>query len=356
MNLIILICIVLLSSCSTHTYTYVKPFEINDDIKTGSLKSVFIDSTKIATMVTSIKNDTYPNIHSVLIIKNQKLVLEEYFNGFTNTTQHDLRSAGKSISSALIGIAIDKGYIKSENEPILPMFNYYPVFQYPSKFKSNIKIKHLLTMTSGLDCGDIYDYKNHSGYLMHLEKDPVKYYLDLKSIHKPGTKFNYNDSEPYMLSVIQYLNTGLQQDYFSDNFLFNHLKIETNNLGGTLKPRDMAKFGLLYLNKGKWNDKQIISEDWINKSTQNQVYWGFKEKSKKNPKNFSDGYGYYWWIKNYTIKGKKISSYMAAGNGGQYIIVFPSLDMVVVFTGGNYNNPKARQVLEVTEKYILNAI
>ena len=345
--LIIIIC-TLFSSCSTSLYTYNKPAEINDGLVTGLLKETNIDSNKIYRLVNEILDNKYINMHSLLISRNNKLVFEKYFNGHDKHKTHFLASAGKSIVSALVGIAIDKGYIKNSDEKLLKFFKYYPVIKHWDKRKGKINIKHLLTMSAGLDCGNIMDYTNHCGFLMNKYPDPIKYLLDLPMTHNPGEFFLYNDGTPVLLQAIIGLTSQTDIAMFQQKYLEEPLKIKHEEETFNFSSRDMMKFGLLYLNKGIWGNKRIISKEWIEEST--QVYM-------RNLNINIDGYGYFWWVRTFEVNSKKYRSFYAAGNGGQYIFIIPDLETVVVFTGGNYGNlNESRKVFTMMSNYIIPSI
>lgn len=341
-------------SCSPASYVYKIPEQINDGIKPGSLQEAELDSLLIFKMTKNINNNEFINVHSVLISRYNKLVYEEYFNGYKREDTHELRSAAKSIGSALTGIAIDKGIFKSADIRLLDFFAYYPFIKNYDKRKDKITIKHMLTMTTGIECGNIMDNMNSCGAQMYNHPDPVKYILDLPMKNEPGEVFNYNDGVPTVLMAMIGIAANTPVGKFQEENLYEPLGIKQDPQTLGISSRDMMKFGLLYLNKGNWNGKQIISEKWVDEST--IISYRFD-----NP--YVDGYGYFWWIRTFDINGKKYETYYAAGNGGQYIFVFPEIKMVIVLTGGNYNDygeNNSREIniqpFNLVGKYILPAI
>ena len=334
-----------------------KPLQLNDGWKVSSLKN----SELLQKMENDIVSQKLIKTHSVLIAKKGKLVYEKYFGGFNHNSPHDQRSASKSISSALIGIAIDKKLIKNENQYL---YDFLPKnLQYTNdSLKSLIKISDLLTMSSGLDAVDFGterkslaaedSYQNSQNWLKTILEAPM--------INKPGTEANYGSANPYLLGVA--LKNVVQQplELFIDQNLLKPLEIsnytfvrtpanETYFGGGMhLKPRDMLKFGQLYLNNGKWKGKRIVSKKWVKKS--------FKNYRKLQNVNDKNGYGYLWWHKTYKVNKREIKSIEARGAGGQYIFVIPSLDIVAVITSGNYRNGKFQQPEKILEKYILPSL
>ncbi len=304
----------------------------------------------MATITPNIQHaKKYTGIESMLIARNNKLVFERYFNGATKDKSHFMASLGKSIISALVGIAIDKGYIKSENESIYKHI-LYPTYDNWDDKKKSITIEHLLTMTSGWDCGDISEYDKHCGQVMIEQEDPYKWVLDLPMAGMPGEVFNYNDAIPKFLMAILTLATKQNVHDFYQTNIMTPLNIRNNIfLNHKMTSRDMLKFGILYNNMGRWDKQQIISQAWIKKSISRKVTFAKNSQTK--------GYGYLWWEHQFISSGRKYDSFYAAGNGGQYIIVIPELELVAVFTGSNYNDMEySRQALDIMQRYVIPSI
>ncbi|NMH86121.1 serine hydrolase domain-containing protein [Flavivirga algicola] len=320
------------------TYTYSQPKELNDGWKTSSLKSHEIDTTRIYKLFDQMKNGKH-KIHSVLLVKNNQLIIETYFNNYAIDKQHDLRSVTKSIRSILMGIAIDKGFIDTVKAPISKyLTNPIPTKNLDPR-KTKITIEHLLTMSSGLDCNDWDKKSKGQEDKVHKKKDWIQYTLNLPMINEPGTISNYCSMGSILVAEIISQASGMPIDKFAEHYLFTPLGIKNANWGHTsdkkiipsgkrlyMTSRDMAKIGQLILNKGKWHEKQIVSEKWIEKST--------------TPKTKITGidYCYLWWQIPFKIDEKVVISKTATGNGGQYIMIFPSMDLVAIFNGGAYNS------------------
>ncbi len=335
------------------TYTYFQPKELGDGWKTNNLKSQNIDTTLIYKLFNQIKNREN-KIHSVLLIKNDQLIIEEYFKGHSANQPHDLRSTTKSIRSILMGIAIDKGFIDSINDPIskylkspIPKKNLDPR-------KEKITIKHLLTMSSGLDCNDWNKKSKGQEDKVYKKKDWLQHTLNLPMVNEPGTVSNYCSMGVVLLAEIISQASGMTIDKFAEQYLFNPLDINNVNWGHTsnkkiipsgkrlyMTSRDMAKIGQLILNKGKWNEKQIVSKKWIEESTLPKT------------KITEIDYGYLWWNIPFKTNKKVFISKAALGNGGQYIMVLPELDMVAIFTGGAYNSQEDKLPFAIMTDIIL---
>lgn len=287
-------------------------------------------------------------VESVLIAQNGEIQYENYFEGTNANTTNDLRSAGKSIGSAIIGIAIDDGIIDGTQEYI---YKHLPKdYQYTKDSqKSKITIKQLLTMSSGIGVYED-DYQQSDDWLKEV--------LEPKLRFLPGTRTFYMSSDPFLLSVnlserLSYpLEFYMQKKLFSPLGIHNYI-LNTDDKGNPyfagglyMTPRDMLKLGQLYLNNGFWNGKQIISKKWVSES--------FKKHTRLENASDKNEYGYFWWHDTYLVDGKAVNAIEARGNGGQYISVIPELDTVIVVTTKNYNVRRlSKQSEKIIENYIL---
>ena len=257
-------------------------------------------------------------VDSVLVQRNNAVIFEYYRNKKMKEKQHKIYSVTKSILSALIGIAIDKGYIENVNTPII---NFFPEFN-KDKENQKITIKHLLTMTSGLH------WPGNSG--MIPSKNWVNFVLQQAIDNPPGNEMVYSCGSSQLLSAILQKTTGLNTEVFAKKHLFTPLGITDykwnrdaqgiaiGGFGLTMKTADMLKIGTLYLNNGRWKSKQIVPNHWIEEST-----------SPKVKSNDTFSYAYHWWNKQFDNQlGRIIFAY---GREGQYIIVAPDYQLVTVF-------------------------
>jgi CubicO group peptidase (beta-lactamase class C family) len=315
---------------------------------------------KLTEMENLISKDSFPNTHSVVISKKGEIIYENYFDGYNPNIPHDMKSASKSISSAIVGIAKDKSLFKNVDQSI---FDFLPEkYQtYNDSLKTKISIQSLLTMSSGIDAIDygINANPKSSATEDNYQRTPdwIEAILKAPMIHKPNTKANYGSANPALLGVAMDSVVSEPLELFIDKFLFQKLEISNYIIqtdlrdkpyfggGMYLTPKDMLKFGELYLNKGKWKSKRIISKKWVKNSFKN--YRNLENVTDKN------GYGYLWWHNTYKANEKNIKSIEARGNGGQYIFVIPCLQTVVVITSGNYRNGKTQQPEMIFEKHIL---
>lgn len=376
---------ILFLSCTSNDsieYHYRIPAELGDGISIASINDAGLDTALIFEGVKSIKSGKYNEVHAILLYKNEKLVLEEYFRGhkyqwdapnyygeeveWNREMLHPMMSVTKSFTSACIGIAIEKGFIANVHESI---FNYLPDHQaYRTEEKKHITIENLLTMTSGLDWnewGAAHGTAANDIDRLYFEcEDPIVCVLERPMVAVPGEKFTYNGGGMVILAEMLKNASGLTIDEFSLRYLFSPLGVDSTgwwqfdngmiDAANTLyiQPRAMLKFGITYLNKGVWKGNRIIDERWVEKSA--EIYKNNKKIKVPIEDSGKSGYGYTWWQNELPLNRGKTKMFRANGWGGQAIMVFPELDMVLVFTGGNY--PTNSKLFSLVEDYILEAI
>jgi CubicO group peptidase (beta-lactamase class C family) len=289
-----------------------------------SPESQGMDSGMLADMLISIHENDHA-IDSVSILRNGYLVLDVAIYPYQAGSKHNIHSCTKSIVSALIGIAMNLGYIESVDQPLLDFFPTRTAANLDADKKS-ITLEHLLTMSSGWACRDSYLYRWVGLNEMRASEDWIQHMLDLPMAEKPGTTFEYCNGGSFMLSAILQESVDMNAASFAEEHLFGPLEITdfewlTNdqgiNIGWSallLRPLDMAKIGQLFLDEGVWEGEQIIPKDWIKESTREYI-----------SATLEDGYGYQWWTDDSGF-------YLALGFGGQFIYVIPEKEMVVVFT------------------------
>jgi CubicO group peptidase (beta-lactamase class C family) len=257
-----------------------------------------------------------------------------------------------------VGIAFDQGFLTDLNTKLYTFFPEYPDIDW-NNLKQDITLKHLLTMSAGLDWDEhtysYFDPRNPHNR-MYQSPDPIKFLLEFPIANEPGTTFLYNSGLSILLEGIIRNTTSLYANQLAEQYLFAPLGIEeyqweviangTIQTGGglRLRPRDMAKFGPLYLNGGTWKGMPIVSRSWVEESVRKHI-----DASSRM------GYGFQWWTEQHRWNGQIIGSFSARGWGGQRISVFPDLALVVVFTGGNYYTG-ADPALTMLEQYILPAV
>lgn len=312
----------------------------------------------------------FESITSVSISHNGILIFDSYYNGSSLDTKHNTRSATKSITGILIGLLIQEGLIKSENEKAINYFKNRD-FQIDDERKQEITIEDLLTMSSLLECNDWNQFSRGNEERMYLVEDWMQFYWDLPIKGFPdwttkpedskfGRSFSYCTAGVIVLGSIIDVASGSSLYEFADEMLFKKLGIEDYRWQKTptglpmtgggllLKSRDLLKIGQLYLNGGKWENEQIISTAWVSQSTKPHVEIGMLDYN----------YGYLWWISEFGEEDSKEKAFFMSGSGGNKIVVFPDLQSVVVLTSTFFRGGKKShaQTAEMLDKFIVPAI
>jgi CubicO group peptidase (beta-lactamase class C family) len=343
-----------------YEYSYQIPQQTDDGWEIATLEAEAVDPEKINELMRSILNKRFKNIHSVVLVKNGKLVLDEYFYGYDLDTKHELHSVSKSITSILVGIAIDQDMIPGVDEKVYEFFPEYKGSRWIDQ-KYDIAVEHVLTMSAGIDWDEqshrLTDRRNDIVAALYSD-DWLQYVLDKKQIETPGKRFNYSGGLNLLLGGIIKNSSDLYADIFAEKYLFGPLGISDyrwgrhpdgtiNTQGGLrLRPRDMAKIGYLFLKKGKWQGRQIVSRNWVSKSTGEHI-----------PAYLGLGYGYQWYLGQAAVNRKVFETFFAWGRGGQCIFVIPELDLVAVFTSRPYDNSYGVLFpLGIVPNYIIPAV
>ncbi len=318
------------------------------------------DKDKIKMLKGNIEEAFFRSITSVVVIKNNKLLIEEYFNGAGRDSLHNTRSVGKSFASTMTGIAIADGYLKNENLLLKDVYQLEK-FSNNAAEKRNTPIKDLLTMSSVFSGNDDDGNSPGNEENMYPTDDWVKFTLDLPvDTAMVKGQWHYFTAGVVLLGDIlnrkvpggleKYAHEKLFQPLGIRNYRWQHTPQGVANTAGGLQMNslDYAKYGQLYKNRGVWNGKRIISADWVDKTF---------SKQKTIPKRNNEFYGYLFWNKTYEVQGKKYETYYCAGNGGNKIFVFKDQPLVVVVTATAYGTGYAHaQVDKMMEEYILPAV
>lgn len=328
------------------------------DWPTAKPENVGINSHYFRTLHGEIERHPEWNVHAVLIAKDGKLVYENYYEGadqkfgrslghvkFSSKTLHDCRSVSKSVTSTLVGIAQGQGLIQGVNTNICDLFPQAPT----QPAHSQISLEHLLTMSSGIDWDETGgDYTNpHNDEIgMILSSNEVEFVLTKNIVSKPGERFNYCGGSTALLGELVEQRSGKKLDEYAEEVLFKPLNIESfkwmrtkNNKcaawsGLRLLPRDLLKYGQLYLDKGKWGGHQIVPSSWVEASL-NPV----------SRPEYPGGYGYQWWIAHFEATGQSFKIPYCNGNGGQRVYLVVELGLVIVILCGNYDQGAIQEVV-----------
>lgn len=375
----------LLSSCALlapaaadhYAYEYRVPERTSDGWETASLADVGLDEARLARMMGDLHRIGNHEIHGILVVRSGKLVFEEYFpglkfslarytgdSGFSREDTHSLASATKSVTSTLVGIALDQGAIASVQQHVFGFFPEHADLLQDDPRRGEMTLEHLLLMQSGIVWNDEtvpYSDLRNDLVRMFTSGDPMRYALAKALYTAPGTDFEYCNAATNIAGDIVRRATGQRLDRFADANLFAPLGITTfmwprmsedvvlasGDL--ELRPRDMAKIGLLFLNRGMWNGRRVVSSEWVDRATARIV-------RPDGPHSWAVAYGYGWWHWDLQVAGHVYRAYLASGWGGQTIVVVPEADLVFVTTGGNYGGSPPMPADRMLTDYVLAAI
>jgi len=336
----------------------IAPEQLDDGWATARASAEGIDVARLADMVDEIYAGGYEFMHALLVVRHGNLVFEEYFNGFERDSLQHVQSTTKSFTSAMIGIAIDRGEIGGVTDR---MIDYLP--EYAHLFdggKEGMTIEHCLMMAAGLEWNEHsipHSDPNNDNTVGNRSADYVAYILGKPLVEEPGTVWYYNSGCSMTLGAILRNATGWGADAYAAQHLFDPLGIAPSSwlvMGGGhigthgglfLRPRDMAKFGQLFLQDGFWDGESVISEEWVRESTLPRltVYADLR-------------YGYQWWFKR--MDGYDVP--FTAGTGGQHIFVVPELELVAVTAATpsvlEVSPDQGRRVMSLFEYRILPAV
>jgi len=319
------------------------------------------DREKISELKRKIAEGLYKDIKSVVVIRNGELLIEEYFNGANRSTLHDTRSVGKSFASTMMGIAIGEGHIKNENQTLRDFYDLREFANYSPR-KETVTLRHLLTMSSGFDGNDDFEDSPGNEEKMYPTADWVRFALSVPMDDKiaVGQTWQYFTAGVVVLGDVINKSVPGGLDRYSAEKLFRPLGITRyqwqytpqkvpNTAGGLrMSALDFAKYGQLYQNGGRWNGKQIIPREWVEKTFSKQVRRGPGE---------DEHYGYLFWYTMPSANGKQHEAFLATGNGGNKIFVFRDQPLVVVITATAYGKfYMHRQATSMMERYILPAV
>lgn len=331
------------------------PEATSDGWRTSTPGAQGMDEAVLRATMQSIRDGGYPGVDSLVVARNNVLVAEAYYNGYGREARHDVRSASKSVTSVLAGIAIGQGLF-GVDDPIAQLIPQFDSYANLDSRKRAITVRHLLNMNSGLACNDWDASSRGNEVKMYDSQDWVRFILDLPMASDPGGPPAYCTGGVVVLGSIISTRAGVPLDDYANTWLFNPLGISdvrwrrspdgraTGGGGMQLRPRDMAKIGNLLINAGRWNDVPVISEGWIEQSHRRVTNLG------------QDGYGFNWWKRSFLVRGGSEVSTFASGNGGNFIFLLPAQHLVVVVTGSNYDSPQIPAGFPILSGGVLPAV
>lgn len=334
----------------TQEVVVIEPYWPTEEWRKTSPESVGMESAYLFNMFRHIKEQSIP-MEGFIVVKDGYIIAEKYGGEYSKETTHPIYSVTKSLTSALVGIAINQDEINSVNDRINTYLQDDKIIE-KNRWKSDLTIKHFLTMKSGLDFPEQTQrgfYQSNTWKEFMSSNDPAYYVLNRPIRENPDT-WNYSTGDARVVSKIIQEATGTKLSDYAEQHLFSPLGIRSvewptdsseTSFGGTgvlMKPRDIAKIGYLYLKDGKWGNRQLLPDGWVKESTTPYV----------DTKGNFDGakYGYYFWLKE--VGG--FDTYRGMGLYGQYMVVIPDLDLVVIQTSSGMD------VDPLLEEYIIPSI
>lgn len=363
-------------------YVYRQPDAIGDGWTTTRAREAGIDEARLTPLVQRLIDadpaDRRPSlIHSMLVAYRGKLVLEEYFFGFDRQRPHDTRSAGKTFASVMLGAVMRNGAPISPDTHVYDLFGGVERFANPDPRKSQITLAHLMTHTSGLACNDNdNDSPGNEGTMQSQQQEPDwwKYTLNLPMAHDPGNRYAYCSANTNLVGgaltsatrtwLPELFDRTIARPLQFGRYHWNLMPTGEGYQGGGafLLPRDLLKVGQLYLNGGVWHGHRVVDSSWVTQSTTPRVHVS-PATTGLSAEDFPNFYGegddaYTWHPSQLKTANQTYDTYAASGNGGQILLVVPKLDLVVVFTGGNYGQGGiwGRWGNEIVGKEIIPAI
>lgn len=309
----------------------------------------------LAKVLIGFDRDEHPDLRGVVVVRDGRIVAERYYNGESATTLHDVRSAGKSITALLVGIAIDRGMIRGVGDTVAA---YWPAAN--GSAVGDVTIADVLTMRSGLAASDEDPKSPGNEEKLDDAADPLAFLLAIPRAEPPGSRYAYNSLTAYAAGVVVAKATGRSMADFARETLFTPLGIRqwewASDAGGytkgqgnlSLSARDFARIGEMVRGEGVYKGRRIVSAAWIKAATAPKV--GISDSDP-----FADGYGYFWYAKTHEIAGKPVMVNYASGNGGNKIYVVPGRKMVVAITSSAYGRGYGQRRSEAILKAVLAA-
>ena len=329
-----------------------------------------LDSEVLQAGVDKIYNGFYGDIDSLIVLRNGHVVVEKYFNPeyYGREYRYSIRSVTKSVSSALIGIAIGHGKIRGVETNIMRYFPQYLSVDNPDSRKTQITLHDVLSMSAGYEWDEMirhYGDPQNDYNRMIASDDWIGYTLGRPMRDDPGVRLEYSGGASMLLSAILQRATGQTAAFFANEYLFKPMGINdfswlegqggiTNGASGlSMRRIDMARFGQLFLDQGQWEDKQLVPAGWVEASTSEQI------TGDPDSLYSSFAYGYQWWrFRDFDPTISKLTTndvYFAYGDGGQLILVVPHLELVVVSTANLVGGEFVRQ-FELVRDHVFDAV
>lgn len=341
------------------------PTELPDGLEVAPPEAVGLGPDVVRSLLEEAWADPHRDLKSVLVARRDRLAVEAYFNGADRETPHDIRSAAKSITGTLVGLALHDEKVRDLDTPVLEFFHQYALGEAATKGKGKVTIRHLLEMTSGFDANEDDPQTSGSEDRMEATQDWVRFALTVPMAAPPGERWAYASINSVLLGEIVSSATGRDLEDYANEKLFAPLEFgpfhwrrgpqgrvaAQGNLA--LRSRDLLKFGLLLLQQGEWRGRQLVPERWIGEATRPRVELPHDREAGYG--ELYKGYAYHWWTGAEHFGAVTIPFYFASGSGGQRLFVIRDLDLVVVVTSSAYGLGRAHRRSHTILRRILTA-
>lgn len=355
------------------TYKYRRPKQLKDGLRTATLASVGMDRAPLEDLMRKTLAGEYATADAVLVARHGKLVFEEYTYGSSREHLHTLQSATKSVAALLVGTAVDRGEIGNVEQPVHEILGRHTGRAWIER-RYPISLRDVLSMSAGLRWNNLSGgITDSDDFKMATSPDIVDYILDRRYDGPANGQFLYNSGLSILLAAIVQESARQDTARVAEQRLFAPLGIErykwwrhtsgiVHSGGGLfLRARDALKIGQLVLDAGKWHGRQVVSSAWIKDSSAPHAHGGELEQRRKRyaeQYGYPDAeylYGYQWWLIPVEHQGKVLRTTTAWGNGEQWIVVVPELDLVAVLLSSDAGNNHTRRIDRIV-KYILPAV
>ena len=333
--------------------------DLRDGIPTASFAAVDVDSLPLLELLEDVRDGDFGDIHAILMMKDGRLFLEEYFGAegrlhgnataaFVRSRGHSIQSVSKSILSTVVGIAIAEGLVPGTDTPVRELFPEYNHLL--AGGKRDMTLHHLLAMNCGLEWNGLQvsmtDSTNDT-HRMLRSHDPLAFLFSRPLRLPPGLTFNYNNGCYHAVQELLDRRLPGGTGAYAQRVLFTPLgmgETEWRPAGAPVPlARDLARFGLLCLRNGEWNGARLVPAEWLARATTNHQRAGLTP------------YGYFWWLREHPVAGRKLRCVDAIGDGGQHVLLFPDIDFLIVVLAGNYQR-RVPGLAEALERRILPAV
>ncbi len=365
-----------------------RPDQLHDGWQVSTLEAEGVNAIPIAVLLKRIRIGHYVDINGLVLVRNGKLLSEAYFGTYESRTPgkikqynrevlHETRSSFKSVTGLLAGIAIEEGLVKLD-EPVMPLIADYHILEKADPRKQRMTIRHLLEMASGFDCSEMPGASPSRESQLLNKTNMVRSHAELAMADEPGATWRYCSTNPMLFgfaleAVLKRRGGGPLKDYI-DIRLMAQLDISRYHTGFSpkglmflhggqkMRPRDMAKFGQLVVSGGLWRGKQVVPARWIDaiRSPGRPTRWSWTDSVSSAPEmRRQSRYQYQWFQTLMPHRTGDVVLYHSWGNGGQFVIAIPDLDLVVTTTAANYGAKrveKQKQIFHMLHKYILPAV